>query len=487
MAYLHQIDTNEMDTRLAVPVSGTAGLQVVVGTAPVNMVKKPEKAVNHPIIAYNYGEAVRQLGYCSDFANYTLCQSISANFKVFNISPVIFINVLDPQKHKKDYSRESVPVVSKIVRINEPGIMLQGLIVSATSETGAVQLEQDVDYMAEFNMAGGLDLTLLSTEKTGTVTEVKVTGTQLDPSKVTKEDIIGGYNMMTGKESGIELVRQIYPRFGMVPGLLLAPGWSKEPEVAAALAAKTEGLNGVFTCECAVDMDTGKYKTYSSLKEGKEAMGFASRHGILLWPKVKLGEDVYDYSAIWAAMTAYTDARNGDVPAKSPSNELLNMSSAVLEDGTEVTLDTSQAALVNSFGIVTAINDNGWHSWGNNTASYPSTTDPKDRWICCRRMMSWYRNHFILSYKQKVDDPTNYRLIESVVDAENQYLNSLSGTERIAGGEISFSEEDNPITSILNGQIVFYTKIAFWTPAEHITNNIEFDPAMIQNALVGGA
>lgn len=101
--------------------------------------------------------------------------------------------------------------------------------------------------------------------------------------------------------------------------------------------------------------------------------------------------------------------------------------------------------------------------------------------------MSWYRNHFILSYKQKVDDPTNYRLIESVVDAENQYLNSLSGTERIAGGEISFSEDDNPVTAILNGQIVFYTKIAFWTPAEHITNQIEFDPSLIQNALGGGA
>lgn len=254
MAYLHQIDTNEMDTRLAVPVSGTAGLQVVVGTAPVNMVKEPEKAVNHPIIAYNYGEAASQLGYCSDFENYTLCQSISANFKVFSIRPVIFINVLDPGKHKKDYTGEEIPVISKMAHINEYGIMMKGLVVSVSSETGQIQLERDVDYIAEFDAAGELDITLLSTEKTNSITSVKVTGSQLDVSKITKEDIIGGYNAVTGEESGIELVRQIYPRFGMVPGLILAPGWSKEPEVAAALAAKTEGLNGVFTCECAADM-----------------------------------------------------------------------------------------------------------------------------------------------------------------------------------------------------------------------------------------
>ena len=135
---------------------------------------------------------------------------------------------------------------------------------------------------------------------------------------------------------------------------------------------------------------------------------------------------------------------------------------------------------------MTAVNDGGWRAWGNETAAYPQTTDPKDRWICCRRMMSWYRNHFILTYKNRVDDPANYRLIESLVDAENLYLNSLTSTGDIAGGVISFNEEDNPVESILDGAIVFQTKIAFWTPAKYILNKIEFDPTVIQNAL-GGA
>ena len=100
-------------------------------------------------------------------------------------------------------------------------------------------------------------------------------------------------------------------------------------------------------------------------------------------------------------------------------------------------------------------------------------------------MMSWYRNHFILTYKSKVDDPASYRLTEALVDSENIYLNSLTATGAIAGGVITFSEADNPVTSILNGEVHFSTKIAFWTPAEWIENAIEFDPTILQTALGG--
>ena len=481
MSYRHRIEGAELDAGITIPETGTSGLQVVIGLSPVNMVQKPEEAVNKPVIAHTFADAVRQLGYCSDLKHYTLCQSMDASFKVFSISPVVFINVLDPSKHKKEYVKEKIPVVSGTAFLRETGIMTENLTVEAGERT----LIREEDYITQFDAEGGLEITLLATENTAGATELKVSGDQLDPEKVTREDVIGGYDVATGKETGLELIRQVYPKFGMVPGMLVAPGWSKEPEVAAVLAAKCEGLGGVFTCECAVDLNTETNTVYNDLMKGKEDMGFVSPHGILLWPKVKLGEAVYDYSAVWAAMTAYTDAGNHDVPMKSPSNERLRMGAAVLEDGTEVVLDASQAELVNSWGIVTAINDNGWRAWGNNTAAYPGVTDPKDRWICCRRMMSWYRNHFILSYKEKVDSPADPRLIESLVDAENQYLNSLTNSGDIAGGEIRYSEEDNPMEAILNGRIVFYTKIAFWIPAEYILNNIEFDPTILQSALGG--
>ena len=485
MSYNHKISTKEIDTQLTTPVEGTAGLQVIFGTAPVNLAEDPAAAVNTPIIAYSFAEAQKALGYSDDFANYTLCQAMDASFRVFAVAPVIFVNVLDPATHNKSYtSASAVSVVNGAATIKETGILLSTVAVKDQADNS---LTKDTDYTLAFDDDGYVVVTLISNANTESVTGVKITATELDPSAVTKQTIIGGVNASTGEEKGIEVLRQIYPKLGLTPGLLLAPGWSQEPEVAAVLRTKCQNINELFTCEAVVDIaaNASGAVVYTGLNTAKTALAVADAHVILCWPKVKLGSKVYYYSAVWAAMTAYTDAEHGDVPYKSPSNELINMSAAVLDDGTEVILDNAQAALVNSYGIVTAINDNGWKSWGNNTSIYPISKDPKDRWIACRRMMSWYRNHFILTYKDKVDDPTNYRLIEAMVDSENQYLNSLTSAGDIAGGKISFSEDDNPIESILNGEIHFDTKIAFWTPAEWIENAIEFDPTILQNALGG--
>ena len=483
--YNHKISTREIDTQLTAPVNGTAGLQVVIGTAPINMAEDPSAAVNTPIIAYSFKEAVAALGYSDDFDKYTLCQSMDASFRVFAVAPVIFINVLDPVKHKKTYTAaEAANVEAGVATIRETGLMLDSL---AVTDQASKKLTRGTDYELAFDDDGYVTVTLISNETTKTVTGVKVTGNQLDPTAVTAKDVIGGVNAATGAETGVEVIRQIYPKLGLTPGLILAPGWSQDAGVAAVLRSKTQNINDLFTCECVIDMDSSANgtKVYTKLLEAKTTLAVSDPHAILVWPKVKLGKKTYFYSAVWAAMTAYTDAQHGDVPYKSPSNEIINMSAAVLADGTEVILDNAQAALVNSYGIVTAINDQGWKSWGNNTSAYPGTTDPKDRWIACRRMMSWYRNHFILTYKSKVDDPASYRLTEALVDSENIYLNSLTATGAIAGGAITFSEADNPVTAILNGEIHFSTKIAFWTPAEWIENAIEFDPTILQTALGG--
>ena len=86
MSYNHKISTKEIDTQLTTPVEGTAGLQVIFGTAPVNLAEDPAAAVNTPIIAYSFAEAQKALGYSDDFANYTL-QSIRSSTCDFRERP----------------------------------------------------------------------------------------------------------------------------------------------------------------------------------------------------------------------------------------------------------------------------------------------------------------------------------------------------------------------------------------------------------------
>ena len=486
MAYHHGTRVLEVSTSLVAPIVGTAGLQVVVGISPVNLAENPYSATNIVKIAYNFAEAAAAVGYSNNFKDYNLNQSISATFKKFAVAPIILINVLDPKKHTEPVEKKEYEVQQMQIVLETEGLLLDELIV----ENGEQRLAVDVDYIASFNDDGYVVLTLLESGNTSAIEKLSVSGKKIAPSPVTSRDIIGGYDVATGKESGLELIRQIYPLFGMTPGIITSPGYSKDPSVASVMAAKCLNINSVFTCECVVDLDcTSEGATkYTEVKTVKEKSGFVSSHVEPVWPKVRIGDEVYYYSAIFSALIAYTDTKNDDVPSLHMSNKSLPITGLCLDDekDTEVVMDQEQANLVNSFGVVTAINRNGFKSWGNNTAAYPSITDPKDRWFGCRRFFSWWGNSFILTYFQKVDDPANYRLVEAICDAENIRGNSYVAQGKCAGARIEYLEDENPITDILNGKVQFHQYLAPYTPAEDILNVLEFDPDMLETALNGG-
>lgn len=486
MAYNHGVKVLENPTSLAAPITGTAALQVVTGVSPVNLAENPYNATNVPKLAYSLAEAAAAVGYSADLKNYNLNQSISATFTKFAVAPIILINVLDPKKHKTALPETACDVNNMQAVLQSEGMLLDTITV----KNGENTLQEGTDYIVSFDSDGFVIITVLENGSAAEAKSLTISGDKIDPSKVTSKDIIGGYDVSAKKESGLELIRQVYPLFGMTPGLITSPGYSKDPVVASVMAAKCLNINGVFTCECIVDLDCTPdgAVSYSDVKTIKEKSGFSSCHMAVVWPKVRIGDDVYYYSAVYSALTAYNDASNGDVPNLSASNKSLPVTGMCLDnkEDSEIVTDQEQANVVNSYGVVTAINWNGFRTWGNNSAAYPATTDPKDRWFCCRRFFSWWGNSFILTYFQKVDDPANFRLIESICDAENIRGNSYVAQGKCAGAKIVYIQEENPVTDILNGKIQFRQYLAPYPPAEYILNVLEFDPSMLQAALSGG-
>ena len=437
MPYNHGVYNQEQETSLTTPIQGTAGLQVIFGTAPIHLAEDPAAAVNKPVVCYSFAECQQAMGYSDDFENFTLCQSMDACFRVFNVAPIILVNVLDPGKsgHTTQNTEEECAVADGAVAYAKQFVLLDTIVVKNADAT----LVAGSDYVATHAEDGTVTITILS-EAAKEAETLKVASTSLKPDGVTAADIVGGVDALTGKETGLELVRQIYPRFGMTPGILLAPGWSHNPTVAAAL-----------------------------------------------WPMGAVGDKVYYLSAMFAALTAYTDAGNSDVPYESPSNKDLKITKTVLKDGTEVLLDQQQANdLLNANGVITAINANGYKAWGNNTAAYPSTTDPKDRWLAVRRFFDWDGNNFILTYFQKVDKPGNTRLIQSIVDSQNIIGNGYVARDYCAGYRTEFKSDENPITNLLDGHLTVHTYLAPYIPAEYIENIREYDTEALEAALTGG-
>lgn len=479
--YKHGVYASEQPTTMSAPISGTAGLQVVIGIAPVNMLKDPASAVNAPKLVTTYAEAVAAMGYSPDFKNFTICESISASFQVMGVAPMVLINVLDPAKHKKALAETEVQINSGVAVLEVQGVLLDGLVVKA----GDTALDAGTDYTTAWNSDGTLNIVVIPGGKADKATALNVSGNQLDPSMVTDAEIVGSVDVNTGKETGMEVLRQVYPLLSMIPGLVIAPRFSKHPTVAAALQAKTKGLNGVFKCNCIVDIDssaTGATK-YADVKKTKEAQAVSDPNAYAVWLYGKIGDVVYSGSALAAALTAYTDVQNDDTPNVSPSNKTVNITAACLEDGTEVLLDQEQANIVNSYGVATWLNMNGFRLWGNNTAAYPGTSDPKDRWFSVRRFLNWAANTFILTYFSKVDSPANKRLIEAIVDSENVRGNGFVARGVCARYETVFNEDENTTADLLDGKLTFHQYITPFTPAEDIEDIIEFDPNALSGAL----
>ena len=141
--------------------------------------------------------------------------------------------------------------------------------------------------------------------------------------------------------------------------------------------------------------------------------------------------------------------------------------------------------MLNANGVITAINANGFKSWGNNTTAYPSTTDPKDRWWAVRRFFDWDGNNFIQTYFQKVDKPGNKRLIQSIVDSQNIIGNGYVARDYCAGYRVEFRSDENPVTNLLAGHLTVHTYLAPYIPAEYIENIREYDVDALESAIGG--
>lgn len=563
MAYRHGIYSQEIPTSLTPPINidGNSGLTVAIGTAPLHLAANPAKP-NTPILTYYYSEFVNQLGYSTDYDKYTLCEVASSQFVLFGVSPVVFINVLDPEKHytektftaagigatpanlgteaingtfdvtsgddvepttlaaESDYSISVATVVdeeddtlstttkkieilsvdnitdNKItysyqnsaeenfsgtaivevgteIQLDSDAVIATLNIVSGGSSK--VTLTADEDYIAERDSDGAVIVTLLDDTKVVDDT-IEINYREIDPSKVTAFDIIGGIDNETGDTYGLELIEHVYPRLGVLPGIIISPKYSTNTAVAAVMKAKARSINDTFKATAIVDIDTEDAKGYTAAGELKASNNFVDTSLFVCYPKVSLDGVQYHMSTQMAALMNQVDADNNGIPYVSPSNHNLQCDSTVRKDGSELFLSLPQANYLNGQGICTAINfSSGWRLWGNRTSAYPSDADVKNNFISLRRMFNYISNSLILSFWSRIDNPLNRRLIESVVTSANIWLDSLTAAGAMLGARVEFLNTDNAITDAMDGILRFHLFMTPPPPAKEIDFIQEYD------------
>ena len=358
------------------------------------------------------------------------------------------------------------------------------ILASVVVETGGVDtlvdLIEGADFSVEYDGESAI-VTLLDDSNIVDDT-IKLSYHRIDPSKVTAADIIGGIDAATGKATGLELVDSVFPMYNLVVGTLIAPKYSEDATVAAALTAKAKLVSGMFPAMAVVDLSTEDAKTYQQAVEVKSRKNLNDAHCIVCWPQVSAGGVKYHLSTQIAALMAQVDAGNDDLPYQSPSNQSLQMDSAVLADGTEIYLQQEQANLLNMNGVVTAFAFNGWRAWGNQTSN-GANGDVKDCFIPVRRMLNYLRSEFAVSFLSRLDFPITRRQIDSILNSANLFLSGLTSRGALLGATISL-DDDLTTADLLNGELRFKLFWASPTPAQSFTVTFEYNPDYL-SALMG--
>jgi phage tail sheath protein FI len=468
----HGATWSSIPTSLVAPVTAD-GVIVAIGTAPIGRLPGYAARVNTIVNADSYATAVANLSFSSNFSTYGLCEVMKSAFVLYGVQPVIFINVLNPATHKTTVASASKSVVAGSIALPAGDDVIYDTVVVKKSDN-SVTYVRGTDYTITYNTAEQCIITIVAGGPAAAEVSLMVGYDKVNGASVVAADVVGGVSGDT--YTGIQLIDLIYSETGYVPGWITCPNWNHNDTVNAAASAKALLFDGRFRCKSLVDVDTASATTSGAVLTWKNSHSIANPEQVLCWPKCTNGADTYNLSTHVACLAKIVDASHNGIPHESPSNKVLKIDGLVLANGTKVKMPKTQADYLNlQVGCVTARNQNGWRLWGSYTAAYPGSSDVKDMWIPVGQMFNFIGNTVVLTTEQFVDRPGNRRLIQSVTDSVQGWLNSLIAVGALLKGSIEFRREENPDVQLLAGHYVFHLGITPPTPAQWIEHRLEFD------------
>src|SRR5215469_14323276 len=215
--YMHGVTWKDVPTSIVAPVTADSGIPVVVGKAPSNLAGSNAAPPNKPRIYYTYEEAVAEMGFDYDFNKWTLCEAMYVFFVLYNIGPIILSNIVDLTKHiGTPVVAHPVTLVNSVVDTGLKDVILT--TVAVKNATGTITYVSGTDYIASFSDTNTLIITAISGGQILASDTLHIDYNTVNVSTLTKQDIIGGVDSVTGMGTGLEVVEDVFPTLSVVPG-----------------------------------------------------------------------------------------------------------------------------------------------------------------------------------------------------------------------------------------------------------------------------
>lgn len=469
----HGVFGVELPTTVAAAPAQVSGLPFVIGVSPINAASDPA-AVGKPVLIRSLSEFRQKFGYAADTEKYGLCEFAQVFFSLYGQRPMIAVNLLDPTSNTTTVAAADIDVVSHVAAIDVGAVNNADLVVKTTGGSPAT-LVKDTDYSVVYT-DDACNVVLLSTGSYYAATALNIAYKKVNPSAINATAVV----------TGLESIELCATNLGRTPDVIVAPGYSQNATVAAAMAQKAAGINGMFRAIAIVDIDTSSASTVANAISAVTTNGLNDKNLIVCWPMVKVGDKKQYLSSHMAARIAMTDAEQGNIPSRSPSNQVLApVEGLVVASGTAVEMTIDDANDLEQGGIVTAINFKGvFRSFGNYTGD-ASAEDVKDKYINFVRMFAYVNNMIADKLWEYLDEPLTYRLVDSLVDEVNMSLNGLVGIGALYGARAEFLADENPIDDLKAGKANIHVYICPIAPFMEATYYLQYDASYARDAFAG--
>lgn len=451
-------------TRIAAEAQGVV---VLVGTAPVHNLNPDSDGkwnVNKPILVNDISEARKYFGYSEDWANYTLCEAFHVFLELNGVGPLAVINVLDPSTHKAGTatSKTATPSNGRIVLAAAEEIIMDTIVIK-TQDTPPVTKVKGTDYATRYDFQKKAiiieELTVGALGSSALTIEYKT----VDHTGITSSTVIGSTDNL-GTNTGLYAIKSVYQECGVIPSVLMAPGWSEIPEVHAAMAEVSLKINKHWDAWIFTDIpivDNGTPITMTSAKTWKNANGYTKFNETVSFP-MALGTDnkKYHLSVIRAANFMSLLAENDGIPYHTASNTAASIIANLWLGASAVGKIFDDSIInenLNKNGICSAAYVGGrWVIWGAHAAEYDEDNGNEINVSETTYMMLFYlSNNFQARNTRNVDKPLSANDIQSITAEEQARLDALVKIGALTYGKAILDTSAAARSDMYNGDFMF--------------------------------
>lgn len=277
----------------------------------------------------------------------------------------------------------------------------------------------------------------------------------------TKTNVIGGVDVATGKNKGLQALLSAESEVKVAPRILIAPGFTHDNAVVAEMLGIADRLRAVIIADGPNTNDSAAI-TYRELFGSKRL--YVVDPWVKVWDTVTSTEVVQPASARVAGMIAKSDNERGFW--WSPSNrEMYGITGTARAIDFTLGDANARANLLNENEVATIIQKDGFRLWGNRTCS----ADPKWAFLSVVRTADLINDSLLRAHMWAVDRNITRTYVQDVTEGVNAYLAHLTAIGAILGGKCWADKDLNTPTEIASGKVYFDFDFTPPFPAEHIT------------------